>query len=100
MPRHKKAVVVTDETGSEHVFPSALDAAEYLGCVPKTVYYSINLGYRIFGNLVRYAEEEDLLQTDPVEMACMYNHGVTCDDFTKCKQCGWNPNVKRRIHGQ
>lgn len=45
--------------------------------------------------MVRYAEVEEC-ETVPEGMICLYNNGVTCDNFTMCKTCGWNPDVKEK----
>lgn len=32
---------------------------------------------------------------------CKHNHGVGCEDRSKCTACGWNPEVaRRRIQAQ
>ena len=53
-----KPVIVTDQEGTDHVFPSAAGAAEYIGCPPGSVRNAINLNFRIYGYRVRYASDE------------------------------------------
>ena len=95
MPRVMKPVVVTDQEGTDHVFSSAAGAAEYIGCSTRSVWNHISFDCRLYGYLVRYAEVEEC-ETVPEDMICLYNKGVTCDNFTMCKTCGWNPDVKEK----
>ena len=98
MPRMTKPVIVTDHEGTDHVFQSAVGAAEYIGCSTRSVRNHISFGYRLYGYRVRYAEVPDvpIKPADPEDMICLYNKGVTCDNFTMCKTCGWNPDVKEK----
>lgn len=32
------------------------------------------------------------------ERACRFNMFVTCDKFTDCQKCGWNPDVAKKRH--
>ena len=95
MPRVTKQVIVTDHVGTDHVFPSVVEAAEYIECSPRSIRNHISFGYRLHGYRVRYAEVEEC-ETVPEGMICLYNNGVTCDNFTMCKTCGWNPDVKEK----
>ena len=95
MPRMTKPVIVTDHVGTDHVFPSAAGAAEYIGCSTRSVWNHISFDCRLYGYMVRYAEVEEC-ETVPEGMICLYNNGVTCDNFTMCKTCGWNPDVKEK----
>ena len=95
MPRMTKPVIVTDQEGTDHVFPSAAGAAEYIGCSTRSVWNHISFDCQLYGYMVRYAEVEEC-ETVPEGMICLYNNGVICDNFTMCKTCGWNPDVKEK----
>ena len=30
------------------------------------------------------------------EYLCKYNLGISCDEYDKCANCGWNPEVNEK----